>query len=75
MLDPKNLQALEDLGGVDGLLDGLGTDKTHGLMIGGLDQSMPASHQRKCLLSESAFIPPDHLTKSVMTSFKEHVTV
>jgi P-type Ca2+ transporter type 2C len=31
MLDPKNLESLEKLGGVKGLLKGLGTSRTHGL--------------------------------------------
>ncbi|KAG2355509.1 hypothetical protein BDR07DRAFT_1303134 [Suillus spraguei] len=33
LLDSKNLDALEALGGIDGLLDGLGTDRSRGLTI------------------------------------------
>ncbi|KAG1821813.1 Ca-transporting ATPase [Suillus subaureus] len=33
LLDPKNLNALEALGGTDGLLDGLGTDCSRGLTL------------------------------------------
>jgi Ca2+-transporting ATPase len=35
LLDPKNLEALEALGGVEGLLEGLGTHRTRGLTIDG----------------------------------------
>ncbi|EGN98945.1 hypothetical protein SERLA73DRAFT_90032 [Serpula lacrymans var. lacrymans S7.3] len=31
LLDPKNLEALEALGGITGILKGLGTNRTHGL--------------------------------------------
>jgi Ca2+-transporting ATPase len=31
MLDPKNLEVLESLGGIQGLLKGLGTSRIHGL--------------------------------------------
>jgi len=34
-LDPKNLDSLEAMGGTEGLLAGLGTDPTNGLMISG----------------------------------------
>ncbi|KAG2065094.1 calcium ATPase [Suillus decipiens] len=33
LLDPKNLDALGALGGIDGLLDGLGTDRSRGLTL------------------------------------------
>ena len=39
MLDPKNFDALYALGGVDHLLAGLGTDKTHGLITAPLVRS------------------------------------
>jgi len=35
LVDPKNLESLEAMGGTEGLLAGLGTDPTNGLMISG----------------------------------------
>jgi Ca2+-transporting ATPase len=43
LLDPKNLDALEALGGIDGLLDGLGTDPSRGLtLVGTADNRLGA---------------------------------
>ncbi|KAF7330460.1 Calcium-transporting ATPase [Mycena venus] len=39
LLDPKNLDALEDMGGIDGLLDGLGTTVDMGLGGPSLERS------------------------------------
>jgi Ca2+-transporting ATPase len=39
LLDPKNLEALEKLGGIEGLLGGLGTHPTRGLTIRGRGSS------------------------------------
>ncbi|KAJ7871380.1 Ca-transporting ATPase [Mycena olivaceomarginata] len=39
MLDPKNLDSLEDIGGIDGLLDGLGTTIELGLGGASLERS------------------------------------
>ncbi|KAG1781576.1 Ca-transporting ATPase [Suillus placidus] len=36
LLDPKNLDALEAFGGIDGLLEGLGTDCSRGLTLAGI---------------------------------------
>jgi len=35
LVDPKNLEALEAMGGIEGLLAGLGTDPTSGLRVSG----------------------------------------
>jgi len=35
LVDPKNLETLETMGGIEGLLAGLGVDPTNGLSIGG----------------------------------------
>jgi len=35
LVDPKNLESLEAMGGTEGLLAGLGTDPTNGLMVSG----------------------------------------
>ena len=40
LVDPKNLETLETMGGIDGLLTGLGVDPSNGLSIGG---KMPES--------------------------------
>jgi len=35
LVDPKNLETLEAMGGIDGLMTGLGVDSNSGLGIGG----------------------------------------
>jgi Ca2+-transporting ATPase len=42
LVDPKNLETLEGLGGVDALLRGLGTHPTHGLST---EMGMPSIHR------------------------------
>ncbi|ETW77652.1 Ca-transporting ATPase [Heterobasidion irregulare TC 32-1] len=54
-LDPKNIEALEDLGGVDGLLRGLGTHQTLGL--GAANLAAKAG-------------PPDHASQPVQGTRK-----
>ena len=55
LLDPKNIEALEDLGGVDGLLRGLGTHRTLGL--GAASLAAKAG-------------PPDHASQPVQATRK-----
>ncbi|KAG2361782.1 hypothetical protein BDR07DRAFT_1485475 [Suillus spraguei] len=43
LLDPKNLDALQKLGGIDGLLDGLGTDSSQGLKPVGTPDNKPGA--------------------------------
>lgn len=43
LLDPKNLDGLEEMGGVDGLLKGLGTSRTKGLSSHSLRESPDAA--------------------------------
>ncbi|KAG2147638.1 hypothetical protein DEU56DRAFT_730809 [Suillus clintonianus] len=65
LLDPKDLDALEALGGIDGLLDGLGTDPVRGLTVDGSANSRPGAgvgasqrHDRQPL---SVAAPHDHV--------------
>ena len=71
LLDPKNLDALESLGGVRALLDGLGTDPSHGLTIHhrkSSDISLGASQRHDRMddhpLSTISVVPPHDLVVS-----------
>ncbi|KAG6329880.1 hypothetical protein ID866_9209 [Astraeus odoratus] len=46
LLDPKNMDALEAMGGIESLLNGLGTDPVRGLLVGGLDHGGGSSDGR-----------------------------
>jgi Ca2+-transporting ATPase len=55
LVDPKNLETLEGMGGVDALIHGLGTHPTHGLSI---ETTTPPTH----------FASPDPIVQSFTSS-------
>jgi Ca2+-transporting ATPase len=66
LLDPKNLDALEALGGIDAILDGLGTDPSRGLTLpgtAGAGVGASQRHDRQPHLSVAT--PHDHLEVQV----------